>query len=75
MKVNEALEIVKERGGRPREDDWELIDAAMVLAQEVETLRDLGVRAQAIITDCIVRSMPITDEVAYVRNNILDHNR
>jgi len=35
MSLPEALKIVEERDGRPYEDDWELAEAALVLAKEL----------------------------------------
>ena len=45
------------------------------LREEVERLQALGRRAVAIIADAICHGMPITQEVADVRNQILDSSR
>jgi hypothetical protein len=39
MKADEAILLVARRLGRPQEDDWELVEAAEVLAREVDDLR------------------------------------
>lgn len=41
------------------------------LKAEVERLRALTVRAMSIITNAIMHGMPITEEVAAVRNEIV----
>lgn len=38
--VDEAILLVAHREGLAREDDWELMEAAEVLAREVSDLRD-----------------------------------
>lgn len=47
-----------------------LADTCMELAAEVDHLRDLNDRALAIIAEAIMHGMPITEEVAAVRNGI-----
>ena len=39
MKADEAILLVARRLGRPQEDDWDLVEAAEVLAREVDDLR------------------------------------
>ena len=39
MNVDEAIDVIISRRGRPYEDDWEAIEAAEVLAAEVVRLR------------------------------------
>jgi hypothetical protein len=74
MSVNEALEIVRETYSGS-EENHKLADAADVLSIEVRFMRDIGRRAQALLTECIMRGMPVTQEVADVRNALLDTSR
>ena len=39
MSVEFAISLVGSRDGRPEEDDWDLIEAAEVLAREVANLQ------------------------------------
>lgn len=39
MTIEEALAVVASRNGRPREDDWELAEAATVLANAMASVR------------------------------------
>lgn len=34
----EAMEIIKERNGEPKQNDWELAEASMVILHTVENL-------------------------------------
>jgi hypothetical protein len=74
MSVNEALEIVANTYSGA-EENYKLADAADALAVEVRFMRDIGRRAQALLTECIMHGMPVTQEVADVRNAILDTSR
>lgn len=38
MTVDDAIALVKERNGRPCEDDWEVVEAAEVLSNRVQKL-------------------------------------
>jgi tRNA threonylcarbamoyladenosine modification (KEOPS) complex Pcc1 subunit len=39
MSADDAIIITARRQGRPEEDDWDLVEAAEVLAREVSDLR------------------------------------
>ena len=39
MSADDAIMLAANRNGRPLEDDWELVEAAEVLAREVSDLR------------------------------------
>ena len=47
VQVNEAIDLVVDRQGRPYEDDWDLIRAAELLSSEVARLRKI-IQSQAI---------------------------
>lgn len=39
MSINEAIEIIRGRNGRPHEDDWDLADASLVALNEIDDLK------------------------------------
>ena len=69
MPVEEAIKVVNNRNGSPREDDWELIDAATALKQKLtKTTRIKKISSKSLKTmavgDCCLFTEPETTKNA-----------
>ena len=70
IEFNEAGEFISPGKSRLNRDE-EMTHEVRLMAGEIRRLRELNKRAQAIITEAIMHGMPITEEVAAVRNEIV----